>query len=185
MNDEQRAALVDTVNTELMRAQGEYGQDHYFFGESSDRIMNHIDRLLADRAVPPVDDAERVDAAAIALCDFDVESNGGYVWDDRGDEWGSDYEYGRNHYRDMACAALEAAGAAPSLDAMLDSVHPKANVEARCISFPDDPVKWEAVVRVPIKGHVGYRSFRHDGPTRMAAIADAVAKARAQQKEGQ
>ena len=51
MNYSDRAALVKTVNIELMRAQGEYGQNPYFFGESSDRIMQHIDRLLAERNV--------------------------------------------------------------------------------------------------------------------------------------
>ena len=130
------------------------------------------------------DRAAKIEAMAEALCDFDVDNNGGYVWGHRGDSWGSDYENGRDYYREMADAALGALQLW-EIDATLDSVHPEMAIRhvwrlrsgkwEACISVPDGPDDdgWYDYIGSEVVG---------TGPTRIAAIRDAVAKAKGEQQ---
>lgn len=87
--------------------------------------------------------------------------------------------------RQRESAALTAAGDAPGLDEMLDSVHPWANLHDVALMQAGD---WVADIHWPRdmhNDHGNWHEAQGTGPTRIEAITDAVAKARAQQKEGE
>ena len=85
---------------------------------------------------------------------------------------------GRDYYREQARAALAAAGDLDDLDALLDSVHPRATCTVRWVWNGPERVGCIARIGTPISGHVGERVHEATGPTRMAAIRAAVAKAK-------
>ena len=145
-------------------AESSSGYRQFTIGDSqmteSERIVSRFDlaELTDDRAA-------KIEAMAEALCDFDVDNNGGYVWGHRGDSWGSDYENGRDYYREMADAALGALQLW-SLDALLDSVHYTAGI----VSMSYHPVHAGELWKVFIDTPMGVSEVVHGtGPNRSAA----------------
>lgn len=164
MNDEQRAALVE----ELTKAQHDAwpGVDADFI-VNTEAIMPIIDRLLADRTMPDDDAVERA-AKAFHNSSATPWWNESHTWD------GVHPETYRKEVRDRMRLVLEAAaGTAPEkdIDALLDSVHPKAWIE-RVTQGWRERGEWAATIAAPTGVWVG------TGPTRTGAVLDAVAEAR-------
>lgn len=94
---------------------------------------------------------------------------------------------GGDNYTEQARAALQAAALEPEpdaagddLDAMLNNIHPNATASLQFIQpyLTTDPEPyWQAHVSVPTGGLTGFQKHRGTGPTRMAAIQDAVRQA--------
>lgn len=133
---------------------------------------------------------ERVETVAKGLWDFERDGTDWPAWDEtRAEHYGNGMGWkGQCYYRRMARAAL-AAGAAPGLDELLDSVDCDDLVVSRSYQ-PKHDIDWAHPgyeFSCDLWSHKDYDNPWPDpissgtGPTRMAAIADAVAAA--QQKE--
>lgn len=75
----------------------------------------------------------------------------------------------------------EPAAAGDDLDAMLNNIHPNTTASLQFIQpyLTTDPEPyWQAHVSVPTGGLTGFQKHRGTGPTRKAAILDAVRKAK-------
>lgn len=219
MNDEQRAALVEErigVVRQIIAGAMKWAAknphkapDSAAFKDVLNQNANdayraavYVDECGCDfceaaRAVPPVDDAERVERAAKAM--YFSDANPDPVKHDRVAVWDAEWEKHLAFYRsegydpegffpvfDLAKKALNAAGAAPSLDidAMLDSVGANAGVHVWLESEPEPEVGLPHyfMARMDINGPSAGEPSYGTGPTRMAAILSAVELAKSRDK---
>lgn len=181
MNANDRKALVGDVAVILQRVK------YRDLGASLRPIAEEIiDTVLADRAVPEPD-ADAVERAAKAMFEEDVRADWGN-WDelvsaanDDPDELdGAEAPFFQRLYLRMARAALQAAGDAEWLDTALDSVHPNAAVHVWLESEPEPDVGLPHyfMARLDVNGPDTSDPHYGTGPTRKAAVLNAVAKAK-------
>ena len=140
-------------------AESQDGHRRFTIGDSQMTESEHVVSRF-DLAELTDDRAAKIEAMAEALWDYRR----------RGTDWEPWEELrGKSYYCGMADAALGALQLW-SLDATLDSVHPSCWISDIA---PYDDAEWCAEIRWPEqKSAVGY------GPTRIAALRDAVAKAK-------
>lgn len=189
MNDNDRAALVEEL-AEGLYVFDELSIDGADMNRWSDadpalkdayrsrahhKVMPIIDRLLTTRREPAADAVER---AAKAMFAHERDATGAAVqWGDLLENYGRNGVAGKAVYRDLARAALAAAG--PSVDEMLDSVHPKCVISVHGFNDAGDHIIY---IRWPDKSGVFNATGDHEaagiGSTRTEAIANAVAAAK-------